>query len=295
MSHKPGITVLPASIRDRHAGRNDDRASSTDVRDPSVFDHDDRVRERRVIRAVHDRRAEQRVRAGARGRDTLGQRLDIPETVADRSLHEDAELRGEILANRLEAQSAGARNRGDDAAVGVEPQRFTSPDDAVDRVAVKRQRALADAHRLTASLLDIHVVQRHAGDGLQHARTTVLLPVTDEHHLHGERRVAIDGEERRGQGDAPLGVIRADDRIRALHANVGIDVDEPIALAFGAERLRAEIGAHLQRRLQLHSSATIGEVDIRGQLDAPAVARQRVVLFADRFLNVVQHQGPVLA
>ena len=60
----------------------------------------------------------------------------------------------------------------------------------------------ADADRLAAARLDEDVVGRQPGNGAQHARLAVLLPVAQQHHLRRERRVAVDREELRRQRHA---------------------------------------------------------------------------------------------
>ena len=82
-----------------------------------------------------------------------------------------------------------------------QPQRLAAPHDAVDRVALERQHLGTEADRLAAAMFDDHIVQRKAGHRLHHARPSMLHPVAHEQHLGRERRVAIDGEERRRHAD----------------------------------------------------------------------------------------------
>ena len=133
------------------------------------------------------------------------------------------------------------------------------------------------------------------GHGAHHARLAVLLPVTQQHHLRRERRVAVDGVERRGSVDARFGAVGLHDRVAAVDAHLGVDVDEAVALAFGLERQRREVGLRAQRRRELDAAAAVGEIEIRGQLQAVAVRRDDLVaLVADRLLHVVQAQRAAL-
>ena len=138
----------------------------------------------------------------------------------------------EILAHRLEAQPAGARDRRGERAVLVEPHRLAAPDDAVDRVALEPDVRRSDADRLAAARFDEDVVDGQAGNGAQHARLAVLLPVAQQHHLRRERRVAVHGVERRAapatRDSAPSAFTIASP---PSIAHVGVDVDEAVALA----------------------------------------------------------------
>ena len=122
----------------------------------------------------------------------------------------------------------------------------------------------------------------------------MLLPVAQQQHLRGERRVSVDGVERRGQRDARLVAVGANDRVAAVDANVGVDVDEAVALAGRLERHRREIGLRAQRGRQLHAAAAVGEVEVGGQLQIVALADDLEALVPDGFLDVVQPQRPAL-
>src|SRR5439155_17559349 len=77
-------------------------------------------------------------------------------------------------------------------------------------------------------------------------------------------------------------------------ANLGVDVDEAVALAGRGECDGREVGLRAQRGGELHAAAAVGEVEVGRQLQVVTVANDLIALVSDRFLHVVQTQRPAL-
>jgi hypothetical protein len=278
----------------RHAGRDRHRRARPDFGDPAVADEDDAVRDRRAAGAVDDRRAGHRIGAAPQHSERRRDRFQIGEAIARRPLHEPDQRRLEVLADRLEAEPAGAGDRGGQPAVLVQPHGLPPPHDAVDRVALEADDRRADADRLAPAGFDEDFVGRQAGHGPDHARLAMLLPVAQQQHLRRERRVAVDGVERRRQLHPRLGAVGLDDRLAPVDPHVGVDVDEAVAVAAGLERQRREVGLGPQRRGELHPAAAVGEVEVRRQRQIVPFGDDLIALVSNRLLDVMEPQDAAL-
>ena len=85
-----------------------------------------------AIRSVDNCGADQRKRSCVDGSNAVRDRLEIGDAIARGATDEIEQRRLEILADGLEAQPAGARDRRRQRTGTIEPQRLASPHDAVD-------------------------------------------------------------------------------------------------------------------------------------------------------------------
>ena len=89
------------------------------------------------------------------------------------------------------------RDRRDQVLRRVKPERFASPNQAADAVALQLDFLIPDLYFVFAAAFDGDFTIRQGG---QRAAQLVRMQITHEHHLHGDRSVAANSEEALGHG-----------------------------------------------------------------------------------------------
>ena len=204
MSHSPGTSVLPAT-----ATVGTPAGIVTAARGPTSAMRPSRTRTTPSgiggrAGAVDDRRADHRIGAALQRRVAPRDRFEIADPIARRALDELHQRRLEVLAHRLEAEAAGARDRRRQRLRARRATRVSRPQTTPSiAIALEHGHAVAPmriASRPRASM-KTSLVGR-PGTVRNDARLAVPLPVAQQQHLRRERRVAVHREELRRQRHA---------------------------------------------------------------------------------------------